>query len=47
MRAARTRPFSGVASVALWLMLAFSAFYAGTSRGVFVFGDDILIYQVT
>jgi hypothetical protein len=33
--------------VALLLGLAFAAFYAGTSRGVFVFGDDILMYQVT
>ncbi len=47
MRAARTQPPSGVAVVALWLMLAFSAFFAGTSRGVFVFGDDVMMYQVT
>lgn len=32
--------------MALLLGLAFAAFYAGTSRGVFVFGDDILMYQV-
>jgi hypothetical protein len=36
-----------VALVALLIGVAFSAFYAGTSRGVFVFGDDILMYQVT
>lgn len=41
-------PRSGpVALVALLLGLAFAAFYAGTSRGIFVFGDDILMYQVT
>ena len=43
-----TAPRSGpVAIVALLLGLAFSAFYAATSRGVFIFGDDILMYQVT
>ena len=43
-----TSPRSGpVALVARLLGLAFAAFYAGTSRGVFVFGDDILMYQVT
>ncbi len=41
-------PRSGpVALVGLLLGLAFAAFYGGTSRGVFAFGDDILIYQVT
>ncbi len=41
-------PRSGpVARIALLLGLSFAAFYAGTSRGVFVFGDDILMYQVT
>ncbi len=35
------------AVVALLLALGFAAFYAGVSRGVFVFGDDILMYQVT
>lgn len=35
------------AAVALLLALGFAAFYAGVSRGVFVFGDDILMYQVT
>lgn len=29
------------------LALAFAAFYAATTRGVFVFGDDLLVYQVT
>jgi len=32
---------------ALLLVLAFAAFYAATTRGVFVFGDDLLMYQVT
>jgi hypothetical protein len=48
LRAPMTSSRSGpVALVALLLGLAFAAFYAGTSRGVFVFGDDILMYQVT
>jgi len=29
------------------LALAFAAFYAATTRGQFVFGDDILVFQVT
>lgn len=33
--------------VALLLFLAFAAFYAATTRGVFVFGDDVLVFQVT
>lgn len=44
MKAAR---FGSVLVVALLLGLAFAAFYAGTSRGVFAFGDDILMFQVT
>lgn len=44
MSSARSGP---VAVVALLLGLAFAAFFAGTSRGIFVFGDDILMYQVT
>jgi hypothetical protein len=36
-----------VARIALLLGLAFAALYGGTHRGVFVFGDDILMYQVT
>ncbi len=47
MRPARSGPVAPVAAIALLLGLAFSALYAGTSRGVFVFGDDILMYQVT
>lgn len=47
MTPARSGPVAPVGLVALLLGLAFSAFYAGTSRGVFVFGDDILMYQVT
>ncbi len=44
MKAARS---GRVSLVAFLVGLAFAAFYAGTSRGVFVFGDDILMYQVT
>lgn len=33
--------------VAVLLGLGFAALYAGISRGTFVFGDDILMYQVT
>ena len=44
MKAARSRR---IALIACLLGLAFTAFYAGTSRGTFVFGDDILMYQVT
>ncbi|MEO8276589.1 MAG: hypothetical protein ABI639_10230 [Thermoanaerobaculia bacterium] len=45
---ATVRPSSNpIRLVALLLGFAFSAFYAGTSRGVFVFGDDILMQQVT
>lgn len=44
MRPVRSGP---VPLIAALLGLAFSAFYAGTSRGVFIFGDDILMYQVT
>ncbi len=44
MTAARSAP---IGRVAMLVGLAFAAFYAGTSRGVFVFGDDILMYQVT
>lgn len=29
------------------LTIAFIALYCGTSRGVFVYGDDVLMYQVT
>ena len=29
------------------LALAFAAFYAATTRGTFVYGDDLLMYQVT
>ncbi|KAB2960950.1 MAG: hypothetical protein F9K18_10925, partial [Thermoanaerobaculia bacterium] len=29
------------------LALAFAAFYAATTRGQFVFGDDLLVFQVT
>jgi hypothetical protein len=31
----------------LLLALAFAAFYAATTRGQFVFGDDVLVFQVT
>lgn len=44
MPPARSGP---VTLIAVLLGLAFSAFYAGTSRGIFIFGDDILMYQVT
>lgn len=44
MRPTRTGPTT---LIAVLLGLAFAALYAGTSRGVFVFGDDILMYQVT
>ncbi len=44
MKAARS---GRIALIACLVGLAFAAFYAGTSRGVFVFGDDILMYQVT
>ena len=37
---------SSVRTAACLVGLAFAAFYAGTGRGVFVFGDDILMYQV-
>ncbi len=47
MTPARSGPVAPVGLVTLLLGLAFSAFYAGTSRGVFVFGDDILMHQVT
>jgi len=40
-------PSDALAWSPLLVGLAFSAFYAGTSRGVFIFGDDILMYQVT
>jgi hypothetical protein len=34
-------------AVALLLGLAFGAFFAAISRGVFLYGDDVLMYQVT
>ncbi len=33
--------------VSLLLFVALAAFYAATSRGVFVYGDDILMYRLT
>ena len=34
-------------AVALLLGLAFAAFFAAISRGVFLYGDDVLMFQVT
>ncbi|MEO7974965.1 MAG: hypothetical protein ABIU84_15395, partial [Thermoanaerobaculia bacterium] len=46
-RSGPVAPVALVALVALLMGLAFTAFYAGSSRGIFNFGDDILMYQVT
>jgi hypothetical protein len=40
-------PLRGAGLVAILLTLAFTLFYAAISRGVFLYGDDVLMYQVT